>query len=661
MKQGDVEGAILAAKRDQLKFTRIANEPLTEPTIDPRSLISLSQQRLAFLEIGISELDGGNGVPLLNPEVYRKRFTSLEKALSEYQAKKDQLIKLFEAAKENHQVQSDVNESEACIERYLAVGRRLDEIADQFHEATAQRDSLIALCSYLTTNGRDQSKWDNQLISAYSQVRKLMIERMTVQNEFEVLQCPLGEKLLVDEKLAALEENTHKELVRISKQMEFIKAHSELFVISACKKRWIHHGALMRGKSIVYTYKGKEKIIDAPGKGVVVSVIDENMIDKPVPQPLRLRMTDPKQRCLSTAQGDSLHATMVASVIGVKKDKEAGVGKTIGIASSAKVQLVPFYEAKVTKVDRICSGENKKLFVPRICSVLDDFDEGGRVMKLNRLLYKLYDEDKTLSLVEGPIANLSRGEAIEKHGAVSIYALDWPIEYLFFFWKLMAMDKKLLIQSTGNNGIVLASTTIRRCQKAFAKHPSTRYNMIAVTALAPDALHIASYTNVPGDDWFLQDRTVAAVGSEVPVLHGHDEGYKVIFESGTSLSTPFVSSIAAIIKGEFPNLSQSAIATCILDSASPIILLGDVPSFQSPVQLDVMAYQFTHPRTYTGLDGTVYEVNEDIISQSRSIYGRGKIHINRALYLASILDDADCSGVEYHTQQVDWDALKNRV
>ena len=158
MKQGDVEGAILAAKRDQLKFTRIANEPLTEPTIDPRSLISLSQQRLAFLEIGISELDGGNGVPLLNPEVYRKRFTSLEKALSEYQAKKDQLIKLFEAAKENHQVQSDVNESEACIERYLAVGRRLDEIADQFHEATAQRDSLIALCSYLTTNGRDQSK-----------------------------------------------------------------------------------------------------------------------------------------------------------------------------------------------------------------------------------------------------------------------------------------------------------------------------------------------------------------------------------------------------------------------------------------------------------------------------------------------------------------------
>jgi hypothetical protein len=107
--------------------------------------------------------------------------------------------------------------------------------------------------------------------------------------------------------------------------------------------------------------------------------------------------------------------------------------------------------------------------------------------------------------------------------------------------------------------------------------------------------------------------------------------------SGTASASALVSSFAAIIAARYPSLSMKQVARCILESATPIILLGDLASFKRPVALDIMAYQMDGPGEYADTDGSRHFVSTEMIEESWETFGQGRVHLEHALQLASQL------------------------
>lgn len=87
---------------------------------------------------------------------------------------------------------------------------------------------------------------------------------------------------------------------------------------------------------------------------------------------------------------------------------------------------------------------------------------------------------------------------------------------------------------------------------------------------------------------------------------------------------------------------MAEVAHCILDSATPIILLGEVQSFQEPVALDRMSYEFDLPGSYRDFDGKIHSVTMERIEESWENFGRGRIHVERALQLQVSLALGKC-------------------
>jgi subtilisin family serine protease len=145
------------------------------------------------------------------------------------------------------------------------------------------------------------------------------------------------------------------------------------------------------------------------------------------------------------------------------------------------------------------------------------------------------------------------------------------------FKKLMRyVGKKkdlVTVASAGNSGVDLTKVTsdssspndstpiTRKINKKCLRIPSQMPNVIAVSAITSSGLK-AGYSN-----WGLGEISVAAPGSSILSTTWPGHGWGLL--SGTSMASPHVTGVVALIRSEYPNASAAEVIQILEDTAVP--------------------------------------------------------------------------------------------
>lgn len=106
-------------------------------------------------------------------------------------------------------------------------------------------------------------------------------------------------------------------------------------------------------------------------------------------------------------------------------------------------------------------------------------------------------------------------------------------------------------------------------------------------------------TNVPGSDADIQARWISAPGSAVDGAF-FDTNTDYLRVSGTSQAAPLVTGAAALVKGQFPTLSNVAVMQILLDTADSSFSAYD-PAIHGQGILDIEAALSIDPANYEAL------------------------------------------------------------
>lgn len=548
---------------------------------------------------------------------------------------------------------------EALEKRMENPGLRLIKVRARYAKEKATCDafksikSKAELATFLESN--------KPCPSAY--LEALLCEMEELQ---EIIRAPDSYVLKLERRkidLAEMEAFSAAQTAKIQRKIEFIAQNESLFVTGKVD-RFRAQGVRYNSETNIEYFDPVMKqhvAVSSPGDHVVVTVVDSNMFQKQkeaIHPLLRSQMTNPEENCYyvmgMTGAHSGSHATNVASVIVLDH-------QGVGLACKARTQLIPYGRAMAKMDSKKEEGDAGSFTESFYYSLLDDFDHGYFVFDSGNLCSDP-NYDATAE-VQGKIVNLSVSiNVLNRWGAHHESQEEDTIESFYFWWKVMSRDRKLLVEAAGNEGVYAGSGFMHRTLKAIASHPSTSPFFIMVTNLCADGLHPNPTSTLPGRHLHLQKRSISAIGTSIDVLANSPQDTVLIEQKdGTSFSAPFVSGVAAVILGAFPKLSMDEIASCILDSATPIILLGTVPSFRKPVALDTMAYRWTAPGICMDFDGDPYTVTEAMMQMSRENYGQGRVNLERALELASLLNWAKSDpSLANHVATRDYDYIRSR-
>ncbi|MBY0529002.1 MAG: S8 family serine peptidase [Rhabdochlamydiaceae bacterium] len=173
----------------------------------------------------------------------------------------------------------------------------------------------------------------------------------------------------------------------------------------------------------------------------------------------------------------------------------------------------------------------------------------------------------------------------------------------------------LLIQSIGNRGVLLdRNPLVEQGHYWISKSLKRMSRCIFVVCLDSNGLFPNPCSCLPGKKYAAM--TICAIGTDVYSTCPADQfGY----QSGSSFSAPFVTSVALLIRGKYPELSLKQIRQCILKGATPIVIdeLGRPQRVKEIFEL--LNYSSTR------------------IQRSREIYGVGLLNAERSLNLAGEL------------------------
>lgn len=127
---------------------------------------------------------------------------------------------------------------------------------------------------------------------------------------------------------------------------------------------------------------------------------------------------------------------------------------------------------------------------------------------------------------------------------------------------------KLLFNSNGNDGVIISDSPSKTFEYAYIlENPAVRNLCIRVVNMHANGLYPHESATLPGDPH--ADVTLCAVGTNV---HSALPDGKYGPLTGSSMASPFAASVALLIKGKMPQLTIEQIRSCILESATPIVL-----------------------------------------------------------------------------------------
>jgi subtilisin family serine protease len=146
------------------------------------------------------------------------------------------------------------------------------------------------------------------------------------------------------------------------------------------------------------------------------------------------------------------------------------------------------------------------------------------------------------------------------------------------FWVTNQLDCSTVAFSDRTDDQKLACRKLSDPQNftPIAKVPSLADNLILVGAVDRDTLELSVFPSIfsgidggsatPGTDSDFQDRWIVAPGSALSTASSTDNtGYRTV--PGTSFAAPQVTGAAALVKGQFPSLTNAEVLQVLLDTA----------------------------------------------------------------------------------------------
>ena len=179
----------------------------------------------------------------------------------------------------------------------------------------------------------------------------------------------------------------------------------------------------------------------------------------------------------------------------------------------------------------------------------------------------------------------------------------------------VVVTDKLLFNSNGNDGVIISDSPSKTFQYAYIlENLAVRNLCIRVVNLQANGLYPHESATLPGERH--ADVTLCAVGTNV---HSALPDGKYGPETGSSMAAPFAASVALLIKGKMPHLTHEQIRSCILESATPIVLDENHEPHLVKNPEDLKKY------------------TPEQIAQSRRFFGRGFLNVKGAIEMAKKL------------------------
>ncbi len=179
---------------------------------------------------------------------------------------------------------------------------------------------------------------------------------------------------------------------------------------------------------------------------------------------------------------------------------------------------------------------------------------------------------------------------------------------------LTIANDKLLIRANGNDGVDISLNPTLISEESYCLDDSFIMDLccIRVVHLMQNGLYPAPQATLPG--MRLAEKTVCAIGVDVMAP---ENGGGYVPCSGSSFATPFVTSVALLLRGAFPSLAKEDIEWCILEGATPIVL--DPITFEPHLIEDRSELQ---------------NYSDSWVKACRLIYGRGLLNGEGAFAMA---------------------------
>lgn len=207
------------------------------------------------------------------------------------------------------------------------------------------------------------------------------------------------------------------------------------------------------------------------------------------------------------------------------------------------------------------------------------------------------------------------------------------IEALPIYIYTMREQKKLWVFALGNKSVFLDTTDLFRIEKALARCEETAPYALFVVNIMRDGLTLDPTSNAPGDDSYLQARTLCAPGSDIKSTvfeTSTSEGTRRM--TGTSMAAPHVSGVAAIVLSNCPHLTGDQLSTCLLQGATPLVVFDD----GTPYALENMTVEQLEKAFFN--QNTIPVSNKNItmedVARGRRLYGMGRVNCEGALEYA---------------------------
>jgi subtilisin family serine protease len=237
---------------------------------------------------------------------------------------------------------------------------------------------------------------------------------------------------------------------------------------------------------------------------------------------------------------------------------------------------------------------------------------------------KLYDEKMfsyikkytTEYFTKNSIVNASFGVEYPKHHSFQPLKI-WQQNT---FSELL-QNNCLIIQSAGNDGIPLTRSEVGKfLRDLFSQNIS---HALLIAGSVDPTYSIAHYSNTPGDNPIFQEKFLCTLGTNIPIMSTG----RPTTPSGTSLSAPAISGVAALILSSHPTFSMEEVASTLLESAEKNFF---IPSSESG-NTGTFIYEDSPPSIKK--KSMVYQLFDP------SIYGRGILSVRRAFIYADIYEE----------------------
>jgi hypothetical protein len=329
-------------------------------------------------------------------------------------------------------------------------------------------------------------------------------------------------------------------------------------------------------------------------------------------------------------------------VAGIIVSDEISGDLTVGVAPGAQFEMIDCHSLaskfrQTKEYIAVQRPDDIQWSVSKMSEAISELTHTGAIAEI-RLSANMIG-DNPISQSRARILNFSMGHSsLKRFTRIHLNEFE-GIDDLPFLLEISRT--RLLIQALGNDGVNVCTTSQKRLLKAFALCRDTSKHCLFVTNLMQDGTTLNPSSNIAGEEAYLQSRTLSAPGTEInsTVLMTDTQSASYEEMTGTSMATPHVSGVAAVVLSRYPMLTIEQLGRCLLDSATPLIIKDSGMTIElSNVMACYLSLAFENSPYAATITIQGHTVNRVDWMRGKACYGQGRVHLGNALKLANMMN-----------------------